>query len=54
MLSQTAAEPRFQRIAYSPIDIDQFTVGERLALLEQVWDSRRRGADANEAKHEQT
>ena len=39
---------------YSPIHIDQFTVGERLALIEQVRDSLRRGADANEAEHEQT
>ena len=26
------------------VDIDRLTVGERLALIEQVWDSLRRGA----------
>ena len=41
-------------MAYSAIDIDQITVGERLALIEQVWDSLRREAGANEAKREQT
>jgi len=33
-------------MVYPAIDIDQLTVGERLELIEQVWDSLRRGAGA--------
>ena len=32
---------------YPAIDIERMTVGERLALIEQVWDSLRRGAGAH-------
>ena len=31
-------------MVYPAIDIDRLTVGERLQLIEQVWDSLRRGA----------
>ena len=31
-------------MVYPAIDIDRLTVGERLELIEQVWDSLRRGA----------
>jgi len=31
-------------MVHPAIDIDRLTVGERLALIEQVWDSLRRGA----------
>ena len=32
-------------MVYPAIDLDRLTVGERLELIEQVWDSLRRGAD---------
>ena len=32
-------------MVYPAIDIDRLTVGERLELIEQVWESLRRGAD---------
>lgn len=31
-------------MVYPAIDIERLTVGERLQLIEQVWDSLRRGA----------
>ena len=31
-------------MVYSAIDIERLNVGERLLLIEQVWDSRRRRA----------
>jgi putative addiction module component (TIGR02574 family) len=31
-------------MGYPAIDIDRLTVGERLELIEQLWDSLRRGA----------
>ena len=31
-------------MVYPAIDIDRLTVGERLALIDQVWDSLRRAA----------
>lgn len=31
-------------MVYPAIDIDRLTVGERLELIEQVWESLRRGA----------
>jgi putative addiction module component (TIGR02574 family) len=31
-------------MVYPAIDIERLTVGERLELIEQVWDSLRRGA----------
>jgi len=31
-------------MVYPAIDVDRLTVGERLQLIEQVWDSLRRGA----------
>ena len=31
-------------MVYPAIDIDRLTVGERLELIERVWDSLRRGA----------
>jgi putative addiction module component (TIGR02574 family) len=33
-------------MGYPAIDFDRLTVGERLQLIEQVWDSLRRGAGA--------
>lgn len=33
-------------MVYPAIDFDRLTVGERLELIEQVWDSLRRGAGA--------
>ena len=43
-LSMIAAGRRFHRMVYPAIEIDRLTVGERLELIEQVWDSLRRGA----------
>ncbi|MDP9179720.1 MAG: addiction module protein [Gemmatimonadota bacterium] len=33
-------------MVYPAIDIERLTVGERLQLIEQVWDSLRHGAGA--------
>ncbi len=33
-------------MVYPAIDIDRLTVGERLELIEQVWESLRRGTGA--------
>lgn len=41
-LSSSGAEHRFDRMVYPAIDIARLTVGERLELIEQVWDSLRR------------
>lgn len=43
-LPPSRAEYRFGTMVYPAIDIDRLTVGERLALIERVWDSLRRGA----------
>jgi putative addiction module component (TIGR02574 family) len=43
-LCPNAPTHRFQRMVLPVIDIDRLTVGERLELIEQVWDSLRRGA----------
>lgn len=38
------AGPRFLDMVYPAIDMARLTVGERLGLIEQVWDSLRRDA----------
>ncbi len=43
-LCTTAPTHRFRHMVLPIVDIDRLTVGERLALIEQVWDSLRRGA----------
>ena len=43
-LFSRVAERRFLCMVYPAIDIANLTVGERLGLIEQVWDSLRRDA----------
>ena len=41
-LSSPGTKPKFHRMIYPAIEIARLTVGERLELIEQVWDSLRR------------
>ena len=44
MVVSGTSEAQISSMVYPAIDIDRLTVGERLELIEQVWDSLRRGA----------
>ena len=41
MLSYTEARHKFHSMPYPAPDITRMTVGERLALIDQVWESLR-------------
>ncbi|MEO6981628.1 MAG: addiction module protein, partial [Edaphobacter sp.] len=52
MLSYTEARHKFHSMPYPAPDITRMTVGERLALIDQVWDDAERAVfEGRRAEH---